>query len=157
MVKTIRRRRKEGKTDYAARLIFLKSQKPRLVVRKTNRYLVAQIVQSDIAQDNVLFGVTSKDLLAKGWPKDKHGSLKSLSAAYLTGYMLGKMAKAKISGVIFDIGMHRNIAGSRIYAVLQGAIDAGLTIPHSKEALPSPERIAKTPTGNLIEKIKGTL
>src|SRR3989338_66668 len=106
MGKSIKRRRAEQKTDYKARLLFLKSGKPRLVVRKTNRYIIAQVVESSIAQDKVLFGVTSKDLLSKGWPKEKSGSLKSLPAAYLTGLMLGKMAKGKVKETILDIGMN---------------------------------------------------
>ena len=38
--KTIRKRRYEGKTDYKARFFLLKSGKPRVVFRKTNRYLL---------------------------------------------------------------------------------------------------------------------
>ena len=37
MPKVQRRRRIEAKTDYKARFNLLKSEKPRLVVRKTNR------------------------------------------------------------------------------------------------------------------------
>lgn len=141
MTKTIRRRRKENKTDYKARFHMLKSEKPRLVVRRTNKYMVAQIVESEIAQDKVIAKVTSKDLLTKGWPKEKEGSLKSLPAAYLTGYLLVKSMKAKVNEAIFDMGLQRNIKGSRIYAVLKGAIDAGLKIPHNPESLPEMERI----------------
>ena len=50
-MKSIKRRRREGKTDYKARLAMLKSEKPRLVIRKSNRYLVVQIVGSEIAKD----------------------------------------------------------------------------------------------------------
>lgn len=141
MAKTIRRRRRENKTDYKSRFHMLKSEKPRLVVRITNKYVIAQIVESDIAQDKVLSKVTSKDLLSKGWPKEKQGSLKSLPAAYLTGFLLVKTLKVKVNEAIFDIGLQRNIKGSRIYAVLKGATDAGLKISHNPEALPSDERI----------------
>ena len=65
MTKSIRQRRLSGKTDYKARLALLKSGKPRLVVRKTNRYMIAQIISSDVAQDKVVLGLTSKDLIAK--------------------------------------------------------------------------------------------
>ena len=61
MMRTIRRRRNQAKTDYKARLAFLKSEKPRLVVRKSNKYILAQIVSSDIAQDKVLLTISSKD------------------------------------------------------------------------------------------------
>ena len=65
MRRTFRRRRKEQKTDYRARLALLKSQKPRLIIRKTNRAIIAQIVVSEGAQDKVLITVTSRDLLAQ--------------------------------------------------------------------------------------------
>ncbi|MEM4271506.1 MAG: 50S ribosomal protein L18, partial [Candidatus Pacearchaeota archaeon] len=81
-MKTPRRRRLEAKTDYKARLELLKSGKPRLVVRKSNKYMTIQIVKSEIAQDKVIVGTTSRILLEKGWPKEKSGSLKSLAAAY---------------------------------------------------------------------------
>lgn len=158
MKKTIRRRRHEKKTDYKARLALLKSEKPRLVVRKTNRYVVVQIVQTEIAQDKVLFGLSSKDLLAKGWPKDKAGSLKSLPAAYATGYAVGKMAQGKVKKAILDIGMNRNIQKSRLYAALKGAIDAGLEIPASETALPSEEEINKDENlAKILSSIKSKL
>ena len=37
--------------------------------------------------------------------------------------------------------MNKSVKGSRLYAVLKGAVDAGLSIPHSEEALPAIERI----------------
>jgi len=148
-MRTIRRRRREAKTDYKARFAMLKSEKPRLVVRKTNRYIVVQIVKSDIAQDKALARASSKDLLQKGWPKEKSGSLKSLQAAYLTGILLAK--KSKVKEAILDAGLNRNISGSRIYAVLKGAIEGGLKIPHKKEALPTEERL------NSSEKLKALL
>ena len=157
-MKTIRRRRHEGKTDYKARLHLLKSEKLRLVVRKTNRYLIAQIVESNLAQDKTLVKVTSKDLLEKGWPKENSGSLKSLAAAYLTGFMLGKSTKSFAKEVILDSGLHRNVVGSRIYALVKGAADAGLNIPHNKEILPSLERIkSSSKHGALVERLKEKL
>lgn len=145
MAKSLKRRRLEAKTDYHARLALLKSEIPRLVIRKTNRYIIAQVVSSDIAQDKVQAGAISKDLLLKGWPKEKAGSLKSIPAAYLTGFMLAKAAQQKkIKKVILDMGMHRNVHGSRIYAVVKGALDAGIEIPFEKDALPNEARIAES-------------
>lgn len=134
-MRTVRRRRLEGRTDYKARFGMLKSGKSRLVVRKTNRYMLAQLVTSVAAQDTVVASVSSKDLLAKGWPAKDSGSLKSLPAAYLTGFLLVKRAKMKEA--ILDAGMYRNIKKSRIYAVVQGAVDAGLKIPHDPAILPT--------------------
>ena len=141
MKRTIRRRRAEGKTDYKSRLALLKSEKPRLVVRKSNRYITAQIVSTDVAQDKIIITVTSKDLLSKGWPKELSGSLKSIPAAYLTGFLLGKLAKGKVKEAILDIGLNRNVHKSRMYAALKGALDAGLNVPHNEAALSSIEEI----------------
>ena len=147
-----RRRRLEKKTDYKARFAFLKSGEKRLVVRKTNKYMVAQIVETHQAQDKVLINTSSKVLLTKGWPKEKAGSLKSLQASYLTGFLIGKLAKKKdIDSVILDIGMNRNIHKSRLYALLKGAVESGLEIPHNPEALPSDEDLQRN------EKLKDLL
>ncbi|MCA9485553.1 MAG: 50S ribosomal protein L18 [Nanoarchaeota archaeon] len=155
MSKTQRRRRRERKTDYKARFAMLKSEKPRFVVRKTNKYIIAQLVESDIAQDKIVVRVSSKDLLSKGWPKEKEGSLKSVAAAYLTGMLLAKSAKLKDKEAILDVGLYRTVAGSRIFAALKGAVDGGLNIPHKPEVLPSMERLeSNEKTKDLIKKIK---
>lgn len=158
-MKTIRRRRLERKTDYKARLALLKSEEKRLIARKTNRYIIAQIVKSIKAQDSVIIMMTSKILLSHGWPKEYKGSLKSLQAAYLTGYIIGKIAlEKKIKEAILDMGMHKNVHKSRIYAVLKGAIDAGLKIPHNQEALSLDSDFQKNEKlKNFITKIKQNL
>ncbi len=139
MKRSVRRRRLEARTDYKARLEMLKSGKPRVVIRKTNRYVIVQIVTSNLAQDQIIFGTSSKVLLTKGWPEAQAGSLKSLSAAYLTGLFVGKQVKEKVKEAIVDFGMHRNIQKSRIYAVVKGLVDAGLPVIHGEEALPAEE------------------
>ena len=151
-----RQRRLQAKTDYKARLALLKSGEKRLVVRKTNKYIIAQIVETAQAQDKVVIGINSKDLLGKGWPKEKEGSLKSLQAAYLTGFTLCKLAaEKKIKSAILDIGLNRNVAKSRIYAVLKGAIDAGLSIPHNPESLPSLSDLQKNEKlKSMLERVK---
>ncbi len=90
-----KRRRKERKTDYRKRLKLLTSNKPRLVVRKTNRYIIAQIVKSKEAQDKVIFGYTTKKLSEFNWKY----SFKCLPAAYLLGLIIGKKAKVDIKKV----------------------------------------------------------
>lgn len=158
-MKTLRRRKKEGKTDYRARFGLLKSGKTRLVVRKTNTSIISQIVTSETAQDKIILTVNSRDLLAKGWPVEKKGSLKSLPAAYLTGFLIGKKAKLLVKEIILDSGMHRNIHGSRIYSLVKGAIDAGLNIPVDEKVLPKIERIMsnKNISKSIIEKVKEKL
>jgi large subunit ribosomal protein L18 len=152
--KTLRRRRQEAKTDYKARLALLKSQKPRLVLRKTNRYIIAQLVVSEIAQDKVIASVISKDLISKGWPESLSGSLKSKAAAYLTGLMLGNKVKAKYKEAILDSGMHRNVKKSRIYAAVKGFIDSGIKLPCSEDVLPSKEDLANEKTDKILAKME---
>lgn len=153
--RTIKRRRKEGKTDYKARLVMLKSGKPRVVIRRTNKYIIVQYVESHEAQDKVIVGANSKELLKKGWSGPK-GGLKSLKASYETGKLAGEKILAKLEDkeqeVILDIGLQRNISGNRLYAALKGLIDAGVNIKHNEKALPSDERIS----GKSLEKIKQT-
>ena len=155
--KTVRRRRHDGKTDYSARLNLLRGQKPRVIFRKSNRYLFAQIVLTDIAQDSVVAGVSTKDLLVHGWPKNLAGSLKSLPAAYLMGYMLAKKSKQFSSGIL-DIGLIRHVPKSRVYAFVKGMRDAGFEIPCSDDVLPDENLLSKkSETAKLINQIKGKL
>jgi large subunit ribosomal protein L18 len=151
--RTIRRRRHERKTDYKARLGMLKSGKPRVIFRKTNRYIIGQIVVSDIAQDKVIVSVNSRDLISLGWPEKFKGSLKSLSASYLTGYLLGKKSKEIREG-IFDIGLNRNQSKGKIYAFLKGVVDSGFEIPHNDSVFPGDDFLnKKEETSKLINEL----
>ena len=94
-MKNLKRRRQENKTDYGKRIKVLKGGIPRIVFRKTNKYVIIEYVTSKNAQDKVELGTTSKELLLQGWPKDWSGSLKSIPAAYLTGLLFGKKILAK--------------------------------------------------------------
>jgi len=145
-MRTLKRRRRERKTDYKARLNLLKSPLPRIIVRKTNNYIIAQCVNTKEAQDNVLTGVVSKELLKYGWPKEKQGSLKSIPACYLTGLCLGEKIK-KLNdkktkeNIILDIGLTRNIPKNRIYAVLKGLVDSGIKMKQKEDVFPDEKRI----------------
>ncbi len=154
--RTIRRRRHEGKTDYKARFYLLKSGKARVVFRKTNRFLQAQIVTSDIAQDKVIVTVSTKDLLQQGWPAKLAGSLKSLPAAYLMGCLLAK--KTKIKSGVLDIGLISHVPKSRIYAFVKGMKDSGFDIPVNDDVLPTDEMMNnKEETAKLIKQLKEKL
>jgi large subunit ribosomal protein L18 len=54
------RRKREGKTNYKKRLEYLKSKSTRLVIRKTNKHVIMQLVQYHPDGDHVLIGVSSK-------------------------------------------------------------------------------------------------
>ena len=150
-----RRRRRESKTNYTKRLLLLKGNVPRLVIRKTNKYVLLQIVESVNAQDKIVSAVSTKELLKHGWPKEKAGSLKSLAAAYLAGILIAKKAAdKKVGKVILDSGLVPNTKGSRIYAAVKGAAEGNLDIPHNEEILPTDEMVNKY---DFIEKVKGEL
>lgn len=158
MVKKLsKQRRIENKTNYNKRLILLKSNLPRLVVRKTNRYLILQIIETDNAKDKVVYSVNTKELLKYNWSKDKKGSLKSISAAYLGGFLLGKKAKDLNKKIILDSGLIPNTKGSRVYSVLKGIIDSGINISYGKDIIPKEDRIFKENSNvkDILEIIKG--
>jgi len=141
-MKTIKRRRKENKTDYNKRLKLLKGEKPRIVFRKTNRYILAQYVTSKEAKDKVILGITSKKLLKFGWPEDFKGSLKSIPAAYLTGYLIGREIKKKgLKTPIIDFGIIRIVHKTKTFAFLKGLADSNTKIKCDKKNFPEEERI----------------
>ena len=158
-----KRRRRESKTNYTKRLLLLKGGTPRLVVRKSNKYILLQVVESKHAQDKVICEVSTKEFLRYGWPKEKSGSLKSLAAAYLAGMLLANKALAgkgskdpsghvrKVEKVILDSGLIPSTKGSRVYAAVKGVVDGKLEIPHDPEVLPSDEMINKY---DFVDKVK---
>ncbi|HIP25714.1 MAG TPA: 50S ribosomal protein L18 [Archaeoglobus profundus] len=132
------RRRREGKTNYRKRLKLLLSRKPRLVVRITNTRVIAQIIEYHPDGDRVIVGVDSSMLTKYGWK----GDLNNTPAAYLTGILVAKKALEKgIKEAILDIGLHSPTKGGRVFAVLRGAVEAGLQVPHDPEILPDDSRI----------------
>ncbi|OGI15355.1 50S ribosomal protein L18 [Candidatus Micrarchaeota archaeon RBG_16_49_10] len=133
------KRRSQKKTNYKRRLGLLLSGKPRLVVRKSLRHMKAQLVKYERAGDKVLVSATTHDLENFGWK----GSTSNITSAYLLGFLIGtKAVKKKAKEAVFDIGLQRSLAGTRIYATLKGAVDAGMEIPCSEDIFPSEERIA---------------
>ncbi len=137
------RRRREGKTNYLKRRDMLKSDSPRIVFRRTNRYIIAQYVTSHEAKDKIEIGVTSKNLMKYGWPKES-GNLKSITASYLTGMLIGKkIQKEKKKMPILDLGIISPVHKTRAYAFLKGLIDSGLEMKIKKdEAFPEEDRIS---------------
>ena len=132
------KRIREGKTNYKKRYKLVLSGKPRLVVRKKNNLIIAQIVEYIPKGDKVHVTLTTRHLRKLGYK----GHLNNLPAAYLLGYYIGKIATKKgFNEVILDIGLHTPHHGGALFAVLKGAVDAGMKIPHDEVCLPSEERI----------------
>lgn len=142
-MKTLKKRRKKYKTDYGKRLKLLKSGLPRIVFRKTNKYVNGQYVTSEEAKDKILLETSSKKLLSFGWPKEQKGSLKSIPASYLTGFLMGKeILKNKLpQEIIIDTGMIIMKNKTKPFAFIKGIIDSGIKITCKKEAFPEEERI----------------
>jgi len=158
-MKTQRKRRRQGKTDYKKRINLLKGDSPRVVFRKTNKYIISQYVTSNQTKDSVEIGVNSKQLLSYGWPDEFKGSLKSLPASYLTGFLMGKrILKEKKQTPVVDFGMTRMIWKTKTFAFLKGLVDAGVKIKHEGKIFPSEDRIIgkhlKEDFSKTFEKIK---
>jgi large subunit ribosomal protein L18 len=146
------RRRREGKTNYHKRLKLLKSKKPRLVVRKTLNHHIAQIIVYDPKGDRTIVSAHTRELMRDfGWKG--HGG--NTPSAYLLGLLIGYKAKqAGIEEAILDIGLHPPTKGSSIFAVLKGAVDAGLDVPHSEEIYPEDYRINGEHIANYAKALK---
>lgn len=133
------RRRRQQKTDYQARRILATSENPRFVVRASNKGILAQVVIAELIGDKVLTQAASNELVSKyGW----QASGKSIPAGYLLGLIAGhKAIKEGIETAYLDLGLKRPTKGSKIFAVVKGAIDAGLNVPCDSDIIPPPDRI----------------
>ncbi|AFK20250.1 50S ribosomal protein L18 [Haloferax mediterranei ATCC 33500] len=126
------RRRREVRTDYHQRLRLLKSGKPRLVARVSNKHVRAQLVTPGPQGDETHAAATSADLDEYGW----EAPTGNLPSAYLTGYLAGIRALAAgVEEAVLDIGLNTATPGNKVFAVQEGAIDAGLEIPHNDAVL----------------------
>jgi large subunit ribosomal protein L18 len=132
------RRRREGKTNYAARMKLVDLDKSRLVVRVSNANVIAQIVNVGDDGDETVVSAHSKELQKMGWL----GGTSNTSAAYLTAYLCGKKALDKgVEHAVLDIGLKPSIKGSKVFAALKGANDAGLDVPYGESIIPEENRI----------------
>jgi len=161
------RRRREGKTDYFARKRLCvqdknkyNTPKYRLVVRITNKDIIAQIAYARLQGDVVICAAYSHELPRYG----VSCGLTNYAAAYATGLLIGRRILQKfgldslyegqleVDGdeyyeeadaqekssfrCYLDTGLARTSTGARIFGVLKGAADAGLDIPHSPKRFP---------------------
>ena len=165
------RRRRECKTDYRARRTMVLQDKTkynapkyRLVVRFTNKDVVAQIVHAKVVGDDVLMAAYSHELPAFGITV----GLTNYAAAYATGLLVARrtLTKLKIADkfpgakeatgdfkacrdkkddeeegrfpfkAILDIGLARTTTGAKVFGVLKGAVDGGIAVPHKPNRFP---------------------
>jgi large subunit ribosomal protein L5e len=161
------KRRQDGKTDYQARRGLcaqyknkFNTPKYRLVIRTTNRDVVAQVVYSRMAGDVVICAAYSHELPKFGVSI----GLKNYAAHYCTGLLLARrlLAKMKLDKLyvgqtevdgdeynvepsdegpgpfrcFLDTGLTRTTTGAKVFGALKGAVDGGLDIPHSTKRFP---------------------
>ena len=147
------RRKREQKTNYLRRRRQLVGGKPRLVVRFTNTRVIAQVIQFTVTGDIVVAAIDSTQLTKQGWVY----SLKNTPAAYLTGILIGRKATAAgCTEAILDLGFKTPLKGSKIYAVLKGALEAGLQVPSGTDIAPSEARLSGAHIASYVPKATGT-
>jgi|GEM_PF-965583 large subunit ribosomal protein L18 len=123
------RRRREALTDYKKRFALVKGGHDRVVVRKTNKRIIAEVVRYAEKGDLVLAYVDSGALATKyKWP-----SRSNRPTAYLTGIMLAKVAASKIKEsngkeYILDIGLSSPVKNSIPFVFAKGCIDGGMKL-----------------------------
>jgi len=157
------RRRREGKTDYRARQRLIRQDKTkyntpkyRLVVRKTNKDIITQLVYSKINGDVIVESAYARELKNYGV---KVG-FTNYASAYATGLLIARriLQKFKLDSkyqglpqangeefkvkwneegprpfkALLDVGLARTTTGARVFAVLKGALDGGLFVPHKE-------------------------
>lgn len=146
------KRRLQFKTDYRRRRLLLLSGLHRLVVRKTSKNIIVQIVEARLEGDHVLASAHSKEVVRDfGWLG--HGNNSSI--AYLTGLLAGlKCVKIGVKVAVLDAGISKPAKGGRIAAALKGVLDAGLDIPHGEEMLPSDDRVSGKHIAEYAGKLK---
>ncbi|MGB9987606.1 50S ribosomal protein L18 [Salarchaeum japonicum] len=148
------RRRREVRTDYHQRLRLLKSGKPRLVARKSNNHVTAQLVVTGPHGDETVASATSEDLSEYGW----EAPTGNLPSAYLTGILAGQRAvEAGYEEAVLDIGLNTATQGSKVFAIQEGAIDAGLDIPHNDDVFADWQRTRGSDIAEYAESLEDGL
>jgi large subunit ribosomal protein L18 len=108
-------------------------------VRKTNTTTIVQVINASVVGDSTVASAISTELANHGWVAGTGNT----PSAYLTGLLAGLRAKSRgVKDAVLDLGLNPPVKGSRVYAALKGAIDAGLEIPHNPEVLPDDARIS---------------
>lgn len=145
------RRKREGKTDYRYRRGLLQSGRPRLVARLSLQHVRAQVSEPAPSGDEVLASAFSKELSEWGWKANTANT----PAAYLVGFVCGHRAKESgIDKCVLDIDRFVASPQAKVFAVLKGALDAGLDVPHDEDILPTEERCTGQHISNYAQKLK---
>ncbi len=146
------RRHRNGKTDYRLRREILKSGKIMFTPRPSLNGILVQIIMPRIGGDVTIASSSSRLLVKKfGW---RHHT-GNVPAAYLVGLIAGLEAiRRNVKEAVLYVGRYAVTRGSRIFAAVKGAIDAGLNITCSDEMFPSMERIRGLHIARYAEKLQ---
>ncbi len=130
MYVAVKARRRSALTNYRRRIALLKSRLDRVVVRKSNSAVYAQIVEFTPGGDRVISCACSRELRRYGWSPRCN-----IPTAYLTGALLASKSSGRKlwKGLVLDTGLYRPVRNSVIFAAARGAVDAGLPILSSIE------------------------
>jgi large subunit ribosomal protein L18 len=135
-VHTLKRIR-EDKTNYRKRSAILIGRHLFVTIRVSDQNVAAQLLRPTATGDIVIVSAHSRELTEHGWK----GAFNNLPACYLTGMLLGKKTIQKeINAAVLYIG--NNHFTSRVAACMKGIVDAGVSMPVSKESLPDEDRIS---------------
>ncbi|CAG9769638.1 unnamed protein product [Ceutorhynchus assimilis] len=161
-----KRRRQGKTDYYARKRLIVQvknkynTPKYRLIVRLSNKNITAQVAYSRIEGDKIVCASYSRELPKYGV---KVG-LTNYAAAYCTGLLLARRLLKKLGldnlyqgttevtgdeynveaadegpgafRCYLDVGLNRTTTGARVFAVMKGAVDGGLNIPHSTKRFP---------------------
>ncbi len=121
------RRRAKSITDYKKRLALVKGGIDRVVVRRSNRRIIGQVIRYSPKGDIVIAHADSFELEKLGWP-----SHSNRPTAYLTGLLLSRKAGKEASNEhILDIGLSSPVRLSVPFVFAKGCEDGGLKIRNS--------------------------
>jgi large subunit ribosomal protein L18 len=142
------KRRRLGLTNYKRRLALVKGDMDRVVVRRTNKRIIGQVVSYQEKGDVIKACADSNDLVkAYGWP-----SRPNRPTAYLTGMLLAKKSKSK-EEVVLDIGVVAPVRNSIPFIFAKGCIDGGLKLKGTLEI--DPKLFDATQIAKYAEILKG--
>lgn len=125
-MKKNRRYRRERRHKRVRKKVFGTSERPRLSVFRSNKYIYAQIID-DVKGVTIMATKKPGSLktFEKKYEKETAGLKGKVRDAYILGRELGERAvKAKIEKVVFDRGGYKFTG--RVAAFAKGARDAGL-------------------------------
>ena len=135
-VRTLKRIRKD-KTNYRKRSAILIGRHLFITIKISDQNVTARVLKPTPTGDIVIASAHSRELAKHGWK----GAFNNLPACYLTGMLLGKKAAEQaLNTAVLYIG--NNHFTSRVGACAKGIVDAGISMPVSRESLPSDERIS---------------